>query len=70
MAVVPDFVIVRPALAVGKDGAARARGHLKRLPSRVLLEQVAAITKPLVGNLLHISEGHHLARIGLSRGIE
>jgi hypothetical protein len=36
----------------------------------VLLEQVAAITKPLSGDPLHISEGHYLTRIGLARCIE
>jgi hypothetical protein len=33
-AVVADFVIVGPALAVEKNGAAEGEGHLKRSPSR------------------------------------
>jgi hypothetical protein len=54
---VAHLVIIRPALAVEEHGAAKGDGHLKRSPSRVLLKQVAAITKPLGGDPPHIMKG-------------
>jgi hypothetical protein len=43
--VIPDFVIIRPALLVCKDGAAKGEGHGARPGGSVLMVIVSPVSR-------------------------